>query len=66
MNPDEMRQLAELLQGMPGIKSVEMKDVKRLADLLRDSPEIGSIELKGWFGTGIVITRTGAGTMGMP
>ncbi|MEO8227117.1 MAG: acetyl-CoA carboxylase biotin carboxyl carrier protein [Gemmatimonadota bacterium] len=64
MNPDEMRQLAELLQSMPGIKSVEMKDVKRLAELMRESPEIGSIELKGWFGTGIVMTRTGAGAAG--
>ena len=58
MNADEMRQLAQLLEKMPGLKSVELKDVKRLADLLRDSPEIGSIEVKGYFGTGIVITRT--------
>ena len=60
MSPEEMRQLAELLQSMPGIKSVDMKDVKRLAELLRESPEIGSIEIKGWFGTGVVITRTGS------
>jgi acetyl-CoA carboxylase biotin carboxyl carrier protein len=60
MSPDEMRRLAELLQSMPGIKSVDMKDVRRLAELLRESPEIGSIELKGWFGTGVVITRTAA------
>jgi acetyl-CoA carboxylase biotin carboxyl carrier protein len=58
MNPDEMAHLAELLGRMPGIKAIELKDVKRLADLLRESPEIGSIELKGWFGTGVVITRT--------
>jgi len=61
MNADEMKQLAQLLERMPGIKSIELKDVKRLADLLRDSPEIGSIEVKGFFGTGIVITRTAQG-----
>ena len=60
MTPQEMRQLAELLQTMPGIKSVDIKDVKGLAQLLRESPEIGSIEIKGWFGTGVVITRTSA------
>lgn len=53
-----MQQLAELLQTVPGIKTVDLKDVRRLAQLLRESPEIGSIELKGWFGTGVVITRT--------
>ena len=58
MKPDEMQQLAKLLSNMPGIKSIELKDVKRLADLLRESPEIGSIEGKGFFGTGIVISRT--------
>ena len=61
MKPDEMAQLAELLGRMPGIKAVELKDVKRLADLLREAPEIGSIEVKGFFGTGIVITRTAQG-----
>ena len=59
-SPDEMRQLAELLQQVPGIKSIDLKDVRRLAELLRESPEIGSIEVKGWFGTGVVITRTPA------
>jgi acetyl-CoA carboxylase biotin carboxyl carrier protein len=53
-----MQELAELLQTVPGIKSIDLKDVRRLAQLLRESPEIGSIEVKGWFGTGIVITRT--------
>jgi len=53
-----MQHLAELLQTVPGIKSLDLKDVRRLAQLLRESPEIGSIEVKGWFGTGIVITRT--------
>ena len=62
MTPQEMKQLAELLQNVPGIKSVDLKDVKGLAQLLRESPEIGSIEVKGWFGTGVVITRTGVGT----
>jgi acetyl-CoA carboxylase biotin carboxyl carrier protein len=61
MTPQEMKQLAELLQTVPGIKSVDLKDVKGLAQLLRESPEIGSIEVKGWFGTGVVITRTASG-----
>jgi acetyl-CoA carboxylase biotin carboxyl carrier protein len=55
-----MKQLAQLLQNVPGIRSIELKDVDELAQLLRDSPEIGSIEVKGWFGTGVVITRTAA------
>ncbi len=58
MNADEMKQLAQLLQKMPGIKSIDLKDVKKLAELLRESPELGSIEVKGFFGTGVVITRT--------
>jgi acetyl-CoA carboxylase biotin carboxyl carrier protein len=61
MTPQEMKQLAELLQNVPGIRSIELKDVKNLAQLLRESPEIGSIEIKGWFGTGVVITRTATG-----
>lgn len=61
MTPQEMKQLAELLQNVPGIRSVELKDVEELAELLRASPEIGSIEVKGWFGTGVVITRTSSG-----
>jgi acetyl-CoA carboxylase biotin carboxyl carrier protein len=60
MTPQEMKQLAELLQNVPGIRSIELKDVRGLAQLLRESPEIGSIEIKGWFGTGVVITRTSA------
>ncbi|MFZ5622906.1 MAG: acetyl-CoA carboxylase biotin carboxyl carrier protein [Gemmatimonadota bacterium] len=63
MTPEEMRQLAELLHKVPGIRSIDMKDVRRLAELLRESPEIGSIEVKGWFGTGVVITRTGNGVL---
>jgi acetyl-CoA carboxylase biotin carboxyl carrier protein len=64
MTPQEMKQLAELLQNVPGIKSIDLKDVKGLAQLLRESPEIGSIELKGWFGTGVVITRTSSAPAG--
>ena len=69
MNPDEIKDLAELLAKVPGIKGIDFKDVRRLAELLRESPEIGSIELKGWFGTGVVITRTNglsAGYAAMP
>jgi acetyl-CoA carboxylase biotin carboxyl carrier protein len=58
MNPEEIKALAEVIEKIPGVKGIEFKDVKRLAELLRESPEIGSIELKGWFGTGVVITRT--------
>jgi acetyl-CoA carboxylase biotin carboxyl carrier protein len=65
MTPQEMQELAELLQTVPGIKSIDLKDVRRLAQLLRESPEIGSIEIKGWFGTGVVITRTPQNS-GMP
>ena len=61
MTPQEMKQLAELLQNVPGIKSIELSDVQELAQLLRESPEIGSIEVKGLFGTKVVITRTGSG-----
>jgi acetyl-CoA carboxylase biotin carboxyl carrier protein len=61
MTPQEMKQLAELLQQVPGIKAIELQDVRRLAQLLRDTPEIGSIEIKGWFGTGVLITRTSVG-----
>jgi acetyl-CoA carboxylase biotin carboxyl carrier protein len=61
-----MQQLAELLQNVPGIRSIDLKDVKRLAQLLREAPEIGSIEVKGWFGTGVVITRTTATPVAAP
>jgi len=61
VNADEMKQLAQLLQKMPGIKSIDLKDVKKLAQLLRDTPELGSIEVTGFFGTGVVITRTNHG-----
>ena len=61
-----MKQLAELLQNTPGIHSIDLKDVRRLAQLLREAPEIGSIEVKGWFGTGVVITRTSAAPVAAP
>jgi len=66
MTPKEMKELAELLQKVPGIKSIEIQDVQGLAQLLRETPEIGSIEVKGWFGTGVVITRTAAAPAFMP
>ena len=59
MKPDEMHEMVQLLEKVPGAKGIELKDVRKLVELLRESPEIGSIELKGWFGTGVVITRTG-------
>ena len=61
MTAQEMKQLAELLQNVPGMKAIELQDVQGLAQLLRDAPEIGSIEVKGLFGTKVVITRTGNG-----
>jgi acetyl-CoA carboxylase biotin carboxyl carrier protein len=61
MTPQDMKQLADLLQHVPGMKALELEDVQGLAQLLRDSPEIGSIEVKGLFGTKVVITRTGNG-----
>lgn len=61
MKPSEMQELAELLERIPGIKQIELKDVKRLVELLRETPEVGAIEVTGWFGSGVVITRTGQG-----
>jgi len=58
MSPEEIKTLAEVLEKVPGIKGIDFKDVRRLAELLKETPEIGSIELKGWFGTGVLITRT--------
>ena len=60
MKPEEMKELALLMQKVPGVRGIDFKDVKRLVELLQQSPEVGSIELKGWFGTGVVLTRTGA------
>ena len=66
MKPDEMKELAQLIQKVPGLKGIDFKEVKRLADLLRETPEIGSLELKGLFGTGVVITRAGVQLPGVP
>ncbi|HTS89474.1 MAG TPA: acetyl-CoA carboxylase biotin carboxyl carrier protein [Gemmatimonadales bacterium] len=60
MNPKEAQELARLLEKMPGIKPIELKDVRKLAELLNEFPHIGSIEVKGLFDTGIVVTRAGA------
>jgi len=62
MNPDEMQDLARAMERVPGLKGIDHQDVRRLAKLLKDNPEIGSIELKGFFGTGVVISRTAHGT----
>jgi acetyl-CoA carboxylase biotin carboxyl carrier protein len=59
MNPKDAQDLAKVLAKQPGIRSVDQKDVRKLAELLREFPEIGSIEVKGWFDTGVIITRTG-------
>ncbi len=62
MNPKDAQDLAKVLAKQPGIRSVDLKDVRKLAELLHEFPEIGSIEVKGWFETGVVITRTGSAT----
>ena len=66
MNPDDMQDLARAMEKVPGLKGIEMRDVRRLAQLLKEQPEIGSIELKGFFGTGVVITRTHQGGSAAP
>lgn len=66
MTPEETRDLAELLAKIPGVKGIDFKDVRRLTELLRETPEVGSIELRGFFGTGVVITRTGGGGLTAP
>jgi acetyl-CoA carboxylase biotin carboxyl carrier protein len=66
MNPKEAQELARLLDKMPGIKSIELKDVRKLAELLNEFPAIGSIEVKGFFDTAIVMTRTGSATPAAP
>ncbi|HSB54688.1 MAG TPA: acetyl-CoA carboxylase biotin carboxyl carrier protein, partial [Gemmatimonadales bacterium] len=58
-NPKDAQDLAKVLAKQPGIRSVDLKDVRKLAELLQEFPEIGSIEVKGWFDTGVTITRTG-------
>ena len=69
MTPEEMQELARAIEQVPGLKGIDFRDVRRLAHLLRERPEIGSIELKGFFGTGVVISRTnqsGGAPMMMP
>ena len=61
MTTKDVQDLARLIGKVPGIKSVELKDVRQLAELLHEFPEIGSIEVRGFFDTGVVITRTGSG-----
>lgn len=58
MTPEEMQELARAIEQVPGLKGIDFRDVRRLAQLLHERPEIGSIELKGFFGTGVVISRT--------
>ncbi len=59
MNAKDTTDLAKMLGKLPGIRTVELKDVRKLAELLHEFPELGSIEVKGWFDTGVVVTRTG-------
>lgn len=61
MTPKDALELARLLGKTPGLKPVDLKDVQKLAELLQEHPEVGSIELRGFFDTGVVITRTGSG-----
>ncbi len=60
MTPKDTQDLAKLLAKLPGLRSAELKDVRALAELLHEYPEIGSIEVKGWFDTGVTLTRTGS------
>lgn len=66
MTPEEMQELARAMEQVPGLKGIDFRDVRRLAQLLRERPEIGSIELKGFFGTGVVISRTNQGGAAAP
>jgi acetyl-CoA carboxylase biotin carboxyl carrier protein len=59
MNAKDTTDLAKMLGKLPGIRTVELRDVRKLAELLHEFPELGSIEVKGWFETGVIITRTG-------
>jgi acetyl-CoA carboxylase biotin carboxyl carrier protein len=66
MTPEEMQELARAIEQVPGLKGIDFRDVRRLAQLLRERPEIGSVELKGFFGTGVVITRTNHASAAAP
>jgi acetyl-CoA carboxylase biotin carboxyl carrier protein len=61
MSPEEMQELARVMEKVPGLKGIDMRDVRKLAQMIHDHPEIGSIELKGFFGTGVVMSRTNHG-----
>ena len=41
MTPDDMQELARAMEKMPGLKGIDLRDVRRLAALLREQPEIG-------------------------
>ncbi len=56
-----MQELARTLEKSPGFGESTCATSADLPQLLRERPEIGSIELKGFFGTGVVITRTQQG-----
>ncbi|MDH4131833.1 MAG: hypothetical protein OEV95_08505, partial [Gemmatimonadota bacterium] len=64
MNSKETQELAKLLAKLPGIRSIELGDVRSMAELLHEFPEIGSIEVRGWFESAVVITRTGTAVAG--
>ena len=69
MNSKETLELAKLLGKIPGIRSIELGDVRSMAELLREFPEVGSVEVRGWFDTAVVLTRTGTpvgGPMAVP
>ncbi len=66
MTPEEMQELARAIEQVPGLKGIDFRDVRRLAHLLRERPEIGSVELKGFFGTGVVISRTSQAAVRRP
>lgn len=69
MNSKETLELAKLLGKIPGIRSIELGDVRSMAELLREFPEVGSVEVRGWFDTAVVLTRTGTpagGTVAAP
>jgi acetyl-CoA carboxylase biotin carboxyl carrier protein len=66
MTPKDTQDLAKLLAKLPGIRAIELKDVRELAQLLHEYPEIGAIEVKGFFDSGVTITRTGMAPAPVP
>ncbi|MEO8450253.1 MAG: acetyl-CoA carboxylase biotin carboxyl carrier protein [Gemmatimonadota bacterium] len=63
MNPDEIKALAEVIHKVPGVKGIDLKDVRKLAEMLSELPDVGSIEVKGFLGTGVIVTRTAQHTV---